>query len=377
MVKIILLGNYKADKQESMERFAQMLKNGFIQNGVDSIIWYPPFLFGRLTDSHNSGLGKWLGYIDKWILFPFTILWKRLFLLFNKNIRFHICDHSNAPYISYLPNKRTVITCHDVLAIRGALGYKDSYCTSTKTGIILQKWILKSLCKADNIATVSQFTLNQLEEIQVKTKSIKNWKVIPNAFNADFYPMNKIEVKRILQKNKITIFKPFILHVGSSLQRKNRKLLVDMLHCLNITWDGIVCFAGQEIELELQKHIDSLGLQNKVISILKPSHEVLVALYSSCESFIFPSFSEGFGWPIIEAQACGAPVIASSYDPLPEVSGNAAIHNDPLNPNEFADSLLSLQNELTRNELIKAGYENCKRFELKRIIQEYLSIHSL
>jgi glycosyltransferase involved in cell wall biosynthesis len=120
-----------------------------------------------------------------------------------------------------------------------------------------------------------------------------------------------------------------------------------------------------------------LGLRERARIIVKPDHNTLVALYSSCEAFIFPSYSEGFGWPVIEAQACGAPVIASNIEPMPEVSGGAALYADPSDPEAFAEALLTLQNLTTRALLVQRGFANSGRFEPAHMIQAYLNLCEL
>ncbi|MBL7838256.1 MAG: glycosyltransferase family 1 protein, partial [Bacteroidetes bacterium] len=95
-MKIILIGNYAKDKQMSMELFANLLRNGYINAGNQAVIWRPPVVFGRLSSNTLNGFGKWLAYIDKWLIFPILILLKRCFPANRKfNVRFHICDHSN------------------------------------------------------------------------------------------------------------------------------------------------------------------------------------------------------------------------------------------------------------------------------------------
>src|SRR5690606_1199437 len=112
-------------------------------------------------------------------------------------------------------------------------------------------------------------------------------------------------------------------------------------------------------------------------SIIKPDHKLLVALYSACDAFIFPSFTEGFGWPIIEAQACGAPVITSNIGALLEVGGGAAMHRDPYNPKEFADAFLSLSEDVVRAQVIQRGFQNIKRFDAEKMMQAYLDLHQV
>ena len=374
-MQIILIGNYPPDRQESMQRFACMLEHGFQRAGYPAKLWLPPAFFGSKAKITNSGAGKWLGYVDKWILFP-LLLRLRLFLNASQtDTYFHICDHSNAPYLNHLPINRTSITCHDVLAIRAGLGYEDSHVTASRLGRKLQSFIFKSLKKANKLAAVSQFTLDQLCEL---TNTQRNgWRVIHNSFNAEFYPMPAAEASTILDQASFNFTVPFLLHVGSSLPRKNRRLLLDMIFLLGDKWQGNICFAGEAVEPELAQHAITLGLQERVVSIVGPSHMVLVALYSTCTAFIFPSYSEGFGWPVIEAQACGAPVIASSVAPMPEVSGGAALHADPSDAQSFAEALLTLQQSSTRASLIQQGFINSRRFEPSHMIRAYLDLCQL
>src|SRR5690606_22551456 len=125
----------------------------------------PVVFFGKPFKSTKSGISKWLGYIDKYILFPIVLKFRvNSKHSRGQDIKFHICDHSNAPYLKYLPKEVTGITCHDVLAIRGSMGFADAYAPASKFGKLLQKWILNNLKKAEILAAVSDFTLNQLKD---------------------------------------------------------------------------------------------------------------------------------------------------------------------------------------------------------------------
>jgi glycosyltransferase involved in cell wall biosynthesis len=377
--KMILIGNYPSDKQESMERFAVMLQRCFINAGVETEIWRPVAVFSRWSDSTVYGMGKWLGYLDKWVLFPIIIHLRLLRIANNSNeFKFHICDHSNAPYLQHLPTDQTGVTCHDVLAIRGALGYKDAYCEASGFGKLLQRWILNNLKNAKILACVSGLTLSQLKELSVSTTEVRqNWVVIHNSFNAEYYKADKLQIDRVFKKGGLNAETPFILHVGSGLPRKNRRMLLDMVSALGEKWSGNICFAGERIDETLYAHAVSLGIAEKLISVVQPSHEMLVALYSACEAFVFPSFSEGFGWPLIEAQACGAPVIASYIEPMPEVSGGAALHADPTDAVAFADAFLALNDKVFRAELIERGLKNSQRFSSDLMVDAYLKLHRL
>lgn len=375
---IVLIGNYLPDRQESMERFTQMLCSGIQKAGYKCIIWRPKSVVGSYFKSNIQGIGRWAGYIDKWIIFPLILKWR--IQTWNDKTHlysFHICDHSNAPYLNYLPYEKTVITCHDVLAIMGALGYKNTFCEASRLGKILQNWILKHLSSAKNLAADSQQTLKQLQDlVPNKIHSAKVWEVIHIGFNNDFKPNQTPSALEKLNNLRLGGIS-YILHVGSGLPRKNRKLLIDMAVKLGNKWNGKICYAGEDVEPCLLNYAVSLGLKDRIVIIVKPNHEILTMLYSSCDAFIFPSYSEGFGWPLIEAQACGAPVIASNVEPMPEISNGTALHCDPNSPQDFADAYLWLQDKNNRSDLVKAGFENIIRFDVNKMTIAYLELHGL
>jgi glycosyltransferase involved in cell wall biosynthesis len=374
---VILIGNYPLDGQESMERFAQMLEAGFQKAGVSTELWRPIPVFATGSGSTEAGLRKWLGYIDKWLVFPLVLRWRlRRKALAAPQVHFHVCDHSNAPYLGHLQRERTSITCHDVIAIRGGLGHADAHATPSRFGRKLQQWIFHHLSRAERLATVSALTFRQLTElVGNRPPAGTDWRTIPLSFNAEFRPLAAAERTARLQRAGLASEVPFVLHVGSGHPRKNRGLLLDMVHALGNRWTGNICYAGEAPGKELLDRAEVLGLSDRVVAVVKPDHDTLVALYSACEAFIFPSYSEGFGWPVIEAQACGAPVIASTVEPMPEVSGGAALHADPTDAPAFAAALLRLQDPATRAAVVQRGFDNCRRFESGYMVRSYLNLY--
>lgn len=373
--QITLIGNYKPDKQFSMQIFEVLMKEGYEKSKLRVNVIFPGEVFRKLGFK-RPGLIKWLAYIDKFILFPIKLLFLRTlnFILF-RQVTYHICDHSNAFYLYFLPKSRTIITCHDVLAIRAGLGFKDTYCHATKSGRVLQKIILNALCRANKLVAVSEFTLNQLIAIDNKPNIIKKWTYIHNALSDKFVPLPANEIKKLLNKFPQLKDKKIILHVGSDLERKNRKLLIQMIYELQKKWDGVLVLAGETLNTELLELIQKLDISHRIVQIPNPANDEIIALYSRCEAMIFPSYSEGFGWPIIEAQACGSPVITSNKAPMMnEVGGNAALYADPDNPKSFANQFLKFKDRNFRNTIIKLGYENAKRFDFNRTISRYVEL---
>lgn len=381
--KIVLIANYLKDQQESMERFMQILHTSYSNQFIETEILRPPLLFATYFNSTHVGIGKWMAYFDKYILFPLVLIW-HVRQEKNKNILsiYHICDHSNAMYIHWLPRNKTIITCHDVLAIRGAFGYEDAYCSSSFTGRILQKWILSSLCKAKKIAFVSETTKIQFLELQqtwlkgrIEVNNI--YLMIYNGFNADFKTLSISETNDILEKNTFALKTPFLLHVGQGHTRKNRKLLIEMLNQLQDQEDLAICFAGKKLDDDLIKLAKEYNILNKIYTVINPNHDYLVALYNKCTAFVFPSFSEGFGWPLIEAQACGAAVLTSNIEPMMEVSGGGALYADPTNPASFVQAYNQLFDPVKKMELIEKGVSNASNFSTKKMVDQYLYFYSV
>ena len=192
-MKIILIGNYPGDRQESMFRYLIALRDNLIRNEVKVEIIHPKSFFTPHNKITTGGFLKWLGYIDKYLVFP--IILRRKVLQEVKNEKeeafFHICDHSNSMYLNFLPKNASGITCHDVLAIQGALGFDEAYCKATRTGKLLQNWILKNLKKARILTAVSHNTMKDLSHLcGVEISSNSHWRVIHNSFNSNFWPMD-------------------------------------------------------------------------------------------------------------------------------------------------------------------------------------------
>src|SRR5437588_10398851 len=149
---VLLIGNYPLDRQQSMQRFGTMMLRGLIGSGVAAELIAPRPVFGKFRAA-GAFVGKWLGYIDKFILFPRRLRAR----LREKPSVVHICDHSNAMYGGWIACAPVIVTCHDLLAVRGALG-EETNCPASATGRSLQRWILNGLRHADAIACASSAT---------------------------------------------------------------------------------------------------------------------------------------------------------------------------------------------------------------------------
>ena len=371
-LSILLVGNYPPDRQESMLRFAAMMENGIVSAGlpVSSVAPSPRFLGTR---SSGSGLGKWLAYLDKFILFPRTL--RRRAKRLPPGCIVHVCDHSNAMYAATLANRKTMVTCHDLLAVRGAFG-EDVDCPASRMGKVLQKWILRSLAKSGAVVCDSRATESDFKKLLPNYTG--RLATILLGQNGTFAPLPADEsLRRVSGIPQLNGSTPFILHVGSGLVRKNRETVLRTFARVHRQWPGLLVFAGGPLTAEQQRLVQILGVGNRVVSVTNVADPVLEALYNRAFALFFPSTSEGFGWPVIEAQACGCPVMTSDRTSLPEVAGPGALIRDPKDEAGYAEDILSLCDTTRRGAVVKAGFVNVERFGTGRMIEEYIAAYRM
>lgn len=370
-MKVLLVSNYLHDRQESMLRFATALAEGLRAAGVEVQVARPEPCFGRLKPG-GRGLGKWLGYLDKFLLFP-----PRLRRLAAVADLVHICDHSNAMYVQQVEGRAHLVTCNDMLAIRSARGEFPQNRTGW-SGRILQRWILAGLRRARRLTCISEATRRDVLRLTGHQRETVSATYMGQNF--PYAPVDEIacaaEQRRSGERYDETVFarfgvptEPYLLHVGGGQWYKNRAGVLAIYAALRrklgarvpeLVLVGPPC---TELGVEVRSDVDN---------------QTLAALYSGAELLLFPSLEEGFGWPIIEAQACGCRVLTTAKEPMTEVGGAAAIYlADPNDATEGAakvEMILS-QGDSARAATVGAGIENAARFSTERMIHEYLAIY--
>jgi glycosyltransferase involved in cell wall biosynthesis len=355
-----------------MLRFADLLLSGWHRRGISAFLIQPePWAVLRVPPA----LRKWAGYVDQFVRFPARCLQLAANAGWNPQLPsvFHICDHSNSLYLRALRGQSVVLTCHDLLAVRAARG-EPTYCHVSPTGRLLQASILKNLRRApwvacDSNATRADFLrLTGCPGAQVET--------IPLALNASFSRLPTIEVSARLAKFPGLLDTPYLLYVGSNEMRKNRAGILQSFALARPRWPGRVVFAGEpldETERALARRLDLPA--SSIVEIPRPPHDELEALYNGAHALIFPSYAEGYGWPVLEAQACGCPVICSNTTSLPEVAGAGAWLRAPDDHRGFAEAILALADPAARAELIAAGHTNVAQYSEDKMLDAYGNLY--
>ena len=367
---VLLIGNYAPDQQQSMQRFSSMMLQGLTAAGVPAELIVPEPVFGNFKGA-GAFAAKWLAYVDKFLIFPRQL--KRR--IANGVSLVHICDHSNAMYAADAKSAPVVVTCHDLLAVRGGLG-EETDCPASFTGRLLQRWILRGLRRTNAVACVSRATMTDAERLLGGGEHAPELSVVTLGLNYPYRKLPHEEVTARLSKiPELSNEKPFVLHVGSNLRRKNRDGVLRIFARSKDQWTGQLVFAGEPITSELHSLADELGISDRVTEVKNPDSPVLEALYNQATALLFPSRFEGFGWPIAEAQACGCPVICSDRAPMPEVAGDAGLIYGVEDEEAFAASIVRLSDAAERARWSEKSLRNAERFSTERMVSEYVDIY--
>jgi glycosyltransferase involved in cell wall biosynthesis len=370
ILMILLIGNYPLDRQQSMERFALMMLNGLAAAGIPAEVIRPQAFFGRIRFAGGFAT-KWLAYLDKFVLFRRRLACR----LRDRPAVVHVCDHSNAMYAKWVREIPVVVTCHDLLAVRGGLG-EDTDCPASVTGKFLQRWIVRGLKSATVVACDSNATLRDAERLLRRSDGKPQLEMITLGLN---YPYRRLpDAERRARLAEIPALKsgsPFILHVGSNLRRKNREGVLRIFARCQDRWSGLLVFAGEPLSEALRSLGRELGISDRVVEIPNASNEILEGLYNCATALLFPSTFEGLGWPIVEAHACGCPVLCADREPMSEVAGDAALKHPIEDEAGFAADLLRLTDSDERALWSARALENAKRFSTAKMLSQYLELY--
>jgi len=376
-LKVILIANYRPDRQESMQRFARMLSEGLTARNIDHTVDYPAPILHRFHCG-NAFLCKWFGYIDKFLIYP-LILHRRLKKACPSACVVHICDHSNTPYTSVVRQFPHLATCHDLTAIKSGLGITPHHKTRL-SGKLLQRYIMRGLRTTKCIVCISAKTQSDLQKLVPAAG--KRSVTVFNALNYPYTPMPENASQAIVMP---WVKSPFILHVGGNAWYKNRIGVLHIFAKMRRDFPAHkLVFVGPPPDQQQQSFLHTQGLAEQVVFVQDIDNETLRAFYSIAQLLLFPSHEEGFGWPIIEAQACGCPVAVVERDPMRTIAGQARIRLPETPPHAAsledwaltsAKAISQLLTQEKRDTLVAQGLLNAQRFSHKEMIDAYVRIY--
>ncbi len=248
-----------------------------------------------------------------------------------------------------LRGKKTILTIHD-------LGFYENPVHSKLVKFVYRLfWFSLPLKYVDIVTVVSEFTKQKL--IQYFNFPVARIRVVHDPVKPVF-----------VFSAKAAIGNPVRLLMMGTGKHKNLDGLIEAVKGTEFHID-IIGWPSQD---ELDK-MNSYGVQYQVYN--KLSDEEVYERYKACDIMFNASFYEGFGMPIIEAQAVGRPVVTSNIGAMKEVGEGSAILVDPAKPDEIRAALMSLSNRRLYDEMVAKGLANAAKYDHRKIAEQYLEVY--
>ena len=277
-------------------------------------------------------------------------------------------DPTGVSPLLFVSTKR-IVTVHDVIP------YVYPQASSRLDLLIYRYWLPVILGKMDAVVTDSRQSQNDIcRYLGVERDKVV---VIPCAAGQSYFRVDSARVRQVLRQYGIT--RPYILYVGSIETRKNLPRLLEAyaeLQKWSTSWQLVIAGAPKWGAGPVYEAVERLQLTAPVYFTGFVEEAELPALYTGADLFIFPSLYEGFGLPVLEAMACGTPVITSNTSSLPEVAGEAAMLVDPFEVEELTYAMRCvLSDPDLAHELRVQGMEQAARFSWQQTARETVNVY--
>ena len=363
-IRVLLVDTSAPGSPGSMGRYAELVMEaleGEVGQGLEleCLSLRAPSL---LTAFQGERVQTWVRHF--WNLFRGPALIRRreadLVHILDGSYGYLACGDLGAP---------TVVTVHDLIPL---LRQKGRFGSASSNFIArwLSNQVVSGLQQTDGLLAVSFNTAKDLRQhADINPDHIS---VAPLALSPGFRNAGRLEGS---SRSRATD-RAYLLHVGNNGYYKNREGVVRIFSLLPDREEVRLVMAGPEPTPQLTSLIEKLGLQKNVDFVIDPGDADLVELYRRASLFLFPSLYEGFGWPPLEAMACGCPVVCSSEGSLPEVVGDAALTAPAQDEEALAAHCASvLADARLAHSLSARGTERVKQFTTERMREDLLAAY--
>ena len=344
-LRVAIIADYLEEGWPSMDLVADMLMTHLARSHADAVqpTLVRPAMPRRLS---RFGLpdGARTGIVDRMIARQWDYL--RVLKTLPRYDVYHVVDHTYAHLVHDLPAARTVVTCHDVDAFRSILQPEDEWRSPTFRW--MSRRILSGLRAAAHVPCDSGATRASLIELAAFPPD--RLSVIPNGADAtgwdaadghaDFEAARVLGPKRSIE----------LLHVGSTIPRKRIDLLLDVFAAVKRACpEARLVRVGGPFTAEQRVRVRELDLTESIVVLPFLDRATLAAVYRRAVVALLPSEREGFGLPLVEALACGTPVVASDIPVLREVGADAAEYRPVADIEAWSRAVLALIAERDRS----------------------------
>ncbi len=288
------------------------------------------------------------------------------------------CTSNTAPVFTSVP---LIVMLHDIIYMESSYLeiLRGSGTWYQKFGNIYRKLVVPRVVKKScRITTVSHFEKNRIGEF-FGMKGNPRLKAVYNGVGAHFKPVtDKNELSRINEKYRLP--EHFFFFLGNTDPKKNTRGTLKAFSGYlkqNSAGEQLVMLDYDRAELEkILQDIGDPALIDHIVLTGYIANTDLPGIYSQCDLFLYTSLRESFGIPMLEAMACGAPVITSNTSSMPEVAGDAALLIDPFKPEEITEAMIKLKSDnRLRETLIQEGFIQAAKFSWKAMAGHVLEIY--
>ena len=305
---------------------------------------------GRLSGWPPASRMRWIE-TPRWLM-SWRGRWDRLDLYHGPNFKMHTTGRYGG-----------IVTIHDLWLAR-----HPEYSRKLLGQAGSSRRAIATANRARKVVTVSEFSAREIESLYGIPRD--HVRVIHNGVSEDFTPLCNEQIKAELWTRWSIPPAGFILFVGGADPRKNHVgFLQAVAQCRSQLGGRAIVLVGDadHPQASYRATAQSLGLDQDVRCTGRLDREDLRQLYCCTDTFVFPSLYEGFGMPVLEAMACGAPTITSSTSSLPEVAGDAALLVDPDDVEGLARAMVNVVSDADlQRSLRQRGYERARIFTWQR-----------
>lgn len=289
---------------------------------------------------------------------------------------FHIIDQSDGHIATWLKQKgkSVVVTCHDLVQFVYPEILRDQ---SRLPAISMAVWRYSvwGMTQADHVVAVSTHTAQDVAHfLKVSPQQIT---VVPNGVETCCQVLEPAARTAIRQQYAPSPDAICLLNVGSTHQRKN--ILTVLQTVKQLRDQGLPVYlwrTGGQFTPDQQAFIQEHQLEPQMIHLGNPDKEMLVKIYNAADILLAPSLYEGFGLTIVEAMACGLPVITSNISALPEVAGDAAVLVNPTDVEAISVAVCQIYQDADyRQALVERGLARVKLFSWKNTAEQVAQVY--
>ncbi|HUZ45587.1 MAG TPA: glycosyltransferase family 1 protein [Terriglobia bacterium] len=264
--------------------------------------------------------------------------------------------------------KKEIVTVLDLFPVTGKDFSTPEF--QRKFSALLLEAVERAVC----VITPSRHTSDQL----LKHTSASRDKIRMIPLGVDLPAASLSAEQRALERERLVgKGNEMILAVGAIQTRKNTLNALKALRHLPPRYRLVIAGGNGHGSEVVHDFIRTEGLGSRAVVLGYVPAERLPVLYDAASVFLFPSFDEGFGFPVLEAMAHGLPVVASDAASLPEVGGDVALYVNPCDPEDIAGKVLrAVEDEGLRKSMIERGHERARQFTWRRTAMEYLNVYN-